>query len=160
MYGRGADGRFSLFPDKQPLKWWHPSNGQELAVFACECHAEQVSLQKATPWMCSRCGGPSIQLCSKCTTRDKEHRPENGSTRCRHCKNILNANEDITVDDGAGIWRYKGVPFYSKGKTTGEENDDFVMAGYVNLRIGELEAEVKELRGIVDDLLECIRMGK
>lgn len=91
---------------------------------------------------------------------DREHMPENGGTRCRHCKNIPAANKDITVDDNAPIWRYKGVPFYAKGTTAGEEDDAFVMAGYVNVRIAELEAEVMELRGIVDDLLQCIRAGK
>ncbi len=109
---------------------------------------------------CRHCGFVPRQLCSKCTALDEDHQPQKGSTRCKHCKLIPDASKDVTVDDRAGIWRYKGIPFYAKGKTTGEENDDFVMVGYVNVRIAELEAEVQELRGIVEDLLQCIRLGK
>ncbi len=155
MFKRGVDGNSHQFINKPALKWWDPSKDKhESALFACECNITQIPSGSESPGTCWRCKCLYTQRCSKCS----KHRIIAGSTFCKYCIDIPDANKDITVDEC--IWRYKGVPFYAKGKTRHDENDDFVMVGYVNVRIGELEAEVKELRGIVDDLLQCIRLGK
>ncbi len=51
------------------------------------------------------------------------------------------------------VFKWKKIPFYTRGKLTGDESKDFILASYTNTRINQLEAEVEELKGLIRDLL-------
>ncbi len=59
----------------------------------------------------------------------------------------------LKVEQDCNVLYWNNIPF---GRA--DDNDGTApLAGYVNVRIQHLEQQVEELKGIVNDLLTCIR---
>lgn len=102
-------------------------------------------------------------MCIRCTNIEEVDAclfPGEGEVLCPRCKTIPSISRDITIDEKDGMaLLWKGTPFYSRGKLTTHEGDEYVLASYVNVRMAALQTEVDELKALVGDLMECARDG-